>query len=63
MKTDILFQCDDKYEEGTAYDRLDTGTDSFSCNEPSVAGDEDLLFSGCSLTKRSSSVLIVCSNL
>ena len=58
-ETDILFQCDDKYEEGTAYDRVDTGTGSFSCDEPSLAGDEDLLFPGCPLTKRSSSVLIM----
>ena len=58
-ETDILFQCDDKYEEGTASDRLETGTGSFSCDEPSLAAYEDLLFPGCPLTKRSSSVLVM----
>ena len=58
-ETDILFQCDDKYEEGTAYDRLDTGTGSFSYHERSLAGEEDLLFPGCPLIKRSSPVLIM----
>ena len=38
---------------------VDTGTGSFSCDEPSLAGDKDLLFPGCHLTKRSSSVLIM----
>ena len=55
-ETDPLFQCDDKYEQRTAYDMLDTGTKSFSCDELSLAGDENLLFPGCHLTKWSSSV-------
>ena len=58
-ETDIVFQCDDKYEEGVAYDRLDTGTGSFLYDEPSLAGDEDFWFPGCPLTKRSSLILIM----
>ena len=58
-ETDILFQGGDKYDEGTAHDRLNTGTGSFSCDEPSLDGDENLLSRGCPLTKRSSLVLIM----